>query len=223
MCHKTVTAQLRIMVSGHVVTSITKHHESHYVSVLDNPPEKVIEKLKIRQQLGELGIQFFEYSFIIIWRNIHFHYISHYQNMCKWVEYNHPKYKHDKLKRRFYLSCFRARKAIHSISYFLFVMICPWTIPAIAKELLCAWRKRMEIRRNTKDWVFISTGPWSIIRMRECWFWHTAVRIASAAVSYVFFVNEVSLYCLLSTTLTGYGNKRNAHQRITGVSRVLYQ
>ena len=39
--HKTVTVQLQIRVRGHFVMSITKHHESNYVSVLDNPQEVV--------------------------------------------------------------------------------------------------------------------------------------------------------------------------------------
>ena len=34
---KTVTILLRIRVRGHFVMSITKNHESHYVTVLDNP------------------------------------------------------------------------------------------------------------------------------------------------------------------------------------------
>ena len=34
---KTVTILLRIRVRGHFVTSITKNHESHYVTVLDTP------------------------------------------------------------------------------------------------------------------------------------------------------------------------------------------
>ena len=34
---KTVTILLRIRVGGHFVISITKNHESHYVTVLDNP------------------------------------------------------------------------------------------------------------------------------------------------------------------------------------------
>ena len=34
---KTVTILLRIRDRGHCVMSITKNHESHYVSVLDNP------------------------------------------------------------------------------------------------------------------------------------------------------------------------------------------
>ena len=37
---KTVTILLRIMVREHFVTSITKNHQSHYVTVLDNPPRK---------------------------------------------------------------------------------------------------------------------------------------------------------------------------------------
>ena len=37
MHHKTVTILLRIRVREHFVMSITKHHESHYVGVLDNP------------------------------------------------------------------------------------------------------------------------------------------------------------------------------------------
>ena len=34
---KIVTILLRIMVRGHFVMSITKNHEFHYVTVLDNP------------------------------------------------------------------------------------------------------------------------------------------------------------------------------------------
>ena len=34
---KTITILLRIRVRGHFVMSITKNHESHYVTVLDNP------------------------------------------------------------------------------------------------------------------------------------------------------------------------------------------
>ena len=34
---KTVTILLRIRVGGHFVISITKNHESHYVTVLDSP------------------------------------------------------------------------------------------------------------------------------------------------------------------------------------------
>ena len=40
MQHKTVTILLTIRVRGHFVISITKNHESHYVTVLDNPPKK---------------------------------------------------------------------------------------------------------------------------------------------------------------------------------------
>ena len=36
---KTVTILLRIRVRGHFVMSITNNHESHYVTVLDNPQE----------------------------------------------------------------------------------------------------------------------------------------------------------------------------------------
>ena len=35
--HLKVPTLLRIRVRGHFVTSITKNHESHYVTVLDNP------------------------------------------------------------------------------------------------------------------------------------------------------------------------------------------
>ena len=35
---KTVTSLLRIRVRGHFVMFITKNHESHYVTVMDNPP-----------------------------------------------------------------------------------------------------------------------------------------------------------------------------------------
>ena len=35
---KTVTILLGIWVRGHLMMSITKNHESHYVTVLDNPP-----------------------------------------------------------------------------------------------------------------------------------------------------------------------------------------
>ena len=38
MQHKTVTILLRITVRGHFVMCNTKCHESHYVTVLDNPP-----------------------------------------------------------------------------------------------------------------------------------------------------------------------------------------
>ena len=34
---KTVSILLRIGVRGHFVMSITKNHESHYVTVVDNP------------------------------------------------------------------------------------------------------------------------------------------------------------------------------------------
>ena len=37
MHHKTVTILTRIGVRGHFVVSNTKYHESHYVTVLDNP------------------------------------------------------------------------------------------------------------------------------------------------------------------------------------------
>ena len=36
--HKTVTILLRIRVKGHFVMFNTRHHESHYITVLDNPP-----------------------------------------------------------------------------------------------------------------------------------------------------------------------------------------
>ena len=38
MQHKTVTILLRIRVRGHFVMSNTKYHESHHVTVLNNPP-----------------------------------------------------------------------------------------------------------------------------------------------------------------------------------------
>ena len=37
MQHKTVAILLRIRVRGHFVMFNTKYHESHYVTVLDNP------------------------------------------------------------------------------------------------------------------------------------------------------------------------------------------
>ena len=40
MCHKTVTILLRVRVRGHFVMFISKHHESHYVGVLDSPPQR---------------------------------------------------------------------------------------------------------------------------------------------------------------------------------------
>ena len=36
MSHKTVTILLTIRVRGHFVMSLTKNHESHYITVLDN-------------------------------------------------------------------------------------------------------------------------------------------------------------------------------------------
>ena len=36
MCHKTVTILLTIRVRGRFVMSVTKNHESHYVTVLHN-------------------------------------------------------------------------------------------------------------------------------------------------------------------------------------------
>jgi len=38
---KTVTILSRIWVKGHFAMSITKNHESHYVTVLDKPRTKV--------------------------------------------------------------------------------------------------------------------------------------------------------------------------------------
>ena len=43
---KTVTILLMIKVRGYFVMSITKNHESHYVTVLDNPHSLVLGSLK---------------------------------------------------------------------------------------------------------------------------------------------------------------------------------
>ena len=50
---KTITILLRIRVRGHFVMSITKKHESHYVTVLDNPQviKSELETLKLKALL----------------------------------------------------------------------------------------------------------------------------------------------------------------------------
>ena len=46
----TVSLLLRIRVRRHFVMSHTKYHESHYVTVLDNPPLKGVENSSKRRQ-----------------------------------------------------------------------------------------------------------------------------------------------------------------------------